>query len=613
MNQLPIILVQGPESAQYLLRQHGAAKVKRWVVCNAYSGGMFVEKGIPFVDENFYFDSGMEQINEISVFAHRLSTEWFKDISMDYPNDCRIRPEMLCTRSFNYYFRSVLYAFYFLEKIHQKEGSCRLLTTRFETQEGKKVFSFLHNESIVPMILDNLNERWGFKCSYSYIQQENKHSVEKFSWLSSLVIKVFAAITHLLCKDKVLFSGNPLLLMPVARELKLKFGLSSLQIKEISSMQQIASLIKKYSLFMSGLSCYQRKTSDFNESEIWNTFREKKTFCFRDIDFLPIFWDKIRMFLRLESLRTAEMFREVYRVLGQVKPEYVIVDEDAIPFNRALVIAAKKRDIKTLVISHGMPGAQFGFAPLQADNIVVWGEFMKSIFQRWGMSSDKIIVTGCPKYDKLSSSTRVPGEQKDSFCKKHKWDTEKPIALVITGGLSQDVFVRFAGDGSTSSEILRTTDYFLRIAQKVTNVNFVFKVTLGLRSDDFFQRLAGKYDGLSSNIKLVRSGLAVNLMNISDVVFNSCSSACLEATILKKPVVNMNFSFHPDVFPFVEYGLGTSVRTFEEALKLCRDLGDGLLPLQDWVATQENLVSPFVFSRDSRSSERIASFISRNL
>ena len=98
MNQLPIILVQGPESAQYLLRQHGAAKVKRWVVCNAYSGGMFVEKGIPFVDENFYFDSGMEQINEISVFAHRLSTEWFKDISMDYPNDSGIRPEMLYAR-----------------------------------------------------------------------------------------------------------------------------------------------------------------------------------------------------------------------------------------------------------------------------------------------------------------------------------------------------------------------------------------------------------------------------------------------------------------------------------------------------------------------------------
>ena len=112
---------------------------------------------------------------------------------------------------------------------------------------------------------------------------------------------------------------------------------------------------------------------------------------------------------------------------------------------------------------------------------------------------------------------------------------------------------------------------------------------------------------------MVRSGLAVDLINISDVVFNSCSSACLEAVILKKPVVNMNFSFHPDVFPFVEYGLGTSVRTFEEALKLCRDLEEGLLPLEDWVASQEKLIAPFVFSRDGRSSERIASFINRNL
>jgi len=612
MNELPIILVQGPESAQYLLRQHGAAKVKRWIVCNVYSGAMFIEKGISFVDENFYFDDGMKQINEINEFAHRLSTEWFKDIFMDYPNDCSVRPEMFYARSFDYYFRSVLSAFYFLEMIHRKEGSCRLLTTRFETQEEKGDFSF-NNESIVPTLLDSLNERWAFKCSFSYIQQENNHSVEKFSWLSFLVIKMFAAITHIFCKDKMLFSGNPLLLMPVARELKQKFGVSSLQIREISRMRQIASLAKRYSLLMPGLSCYQRKNLDFNESEIWNTFREKRTFCFKGVDFLPFFWDKIRMFLRWETQRMVEMSREIDRVLDQVRPEYVIVDEDVIPFNRSLVIAAKKKNIKTLVVSHGLPGAPLGFVPLQADNIAVWGVFMESIFQRWGISPDKIVVTGCPKYDKLNVITRMPVEQKYSFCEKYKWSMEKPIAFVVMGVLTQDVFVRFAGDASTSSEILRNADYFLRIAQQVTNVNFVLKVTPELQSDDLFQRLADKYDGLSSNIKLVRSGLAVDLMNISDVVFNSCSSACLEAIILKKPVVNMNFSFHPDVFPFAEYGLGASVRTFEEALKLCRDLEDGLLPLEDWVASQENLIAPFFFSRDGKSSERIASFINGNL
>jgi hypothetical protein len=613
MSEAPIVLVQGPESAQSLLQQHGTMKVRRWIVCNAYSGGMFIEKGIPFVDENFYFDNGMKQINEINVFAHRLSTEWFKDISMDYPNDCGVRPEMLCARSFNYYFLTVLNAFYFLERIHQKEGSCRLLTTRFATQEGRENFFLPNSESIIPTLLDNLNERWNFNCSYSYIQQENNHSVERFPWLSSFIIKMLASITHVFCRDKILLSGNPLLLMPVARELKLKSGVSSLRIKEISRMRQIASLAKRYSLFMPSLSCYKRKNFGFNESEIWDTFCEKKTFCFKGIDFLPILWNKIRMFLRWEAQRIVEMSREINRVLDRVRPEYVIVDEDVIPFNRALVIAAKKKDIKTLVVSHGLPGARFGFVPLQSDNIAVWGENMKSIFLRWGIGSDKIIVTGCPKYDRLNLSTGIPQEKKDSFCKEFKWSTEKPIALIVTGGLHREYLARFAGNGSTSSEILRTADYFLRIAKKVTNVNFVFKVTPGLQSDDFFQRLANKYDGLSSNIQLVKSGLAVNLINISDVVFNSCSSASLEAIILKKPVVNMNFSFHPDVLPFAAHGLGASVRTYEEALKLCQDLGDGLLPLEDWVAFQENLVSPFVFSRDGKSSERIASFISRNL
>jgi hypothetical protein len=364
---------------------------------------------------------------------------------------------------------------------------------------------------------------------------------------------------------------------------------------------------------MPGLSCYKRKEFDFNESEIWDTFHEKKTFCFKGIDFLPIFWNKVRMFLRWETQRMVEMCRNINSALDQVRPEYVIVDEDVIPFNRALVISARRKHIKTLVVSHGLPGARLTYVPLQSDNIAVWGEYTKSILRRWGISSDKIIVTGCPKYDKLNMFTGMLGEQKDSFCKEFKWSTEKPIALVVTGGLVLEYFARFAGNGSTSSESLRTVDYFLRIAQKVTNVNFLFKFPRGLQNVDFFQRLTNKYGGLSSNIKLIGSGLAVDLINVSDVVFNSCSSACLEATILKKPVVNMNFSFHPDAFRFAEYGLGASVRTFEEALNLCRDLGEGLLPLEDWVALQENLISPFVSSRDGKSSERVAAFISRNL
>ena len=86
--------------------------------------------------------------------------------------------------------------------------------------------------------------------------------------------------------------------------------------------------------------------------------------------------------------------------------------------------------------------------------------------------------------------TGMLGEQKDSFCKEFKWSTEKPIALVVTGGLVLEYFARFAGNGSTSSESLRTVDYFLRIAQKVTNVNFLFKFPRGLQNVDFFQNLS---------------------------------------------------------------------------------------------------------------------------
>ena len=87
--------------------------------------------------------------------------------------------------------------------------------------------------------------------------------------------------------------------------------------------------------------------------------------------------------------------------IRSLNPRMVVVDEDATPQNRILVLAARELDIPTLIVQHGMFGVKSAFIPMVADHIAVWGEESRKKLIEWGVPDSKITVTGNPKYDKL--------------------------------------------------------------------------------------------------------------------------------------------------------------------------------------------------------------------
>ena len=81
-----------------------------------------------------------------------------------------------------------------------------------------------------------------------------------------------------------------------------------------------------------------------------------------------------------------------------MKPNFIILGNDSLPIERALVLVAKKLKIPTIVIQHGHHTSNI---PLYdgkiADYILVWGEYLKNLYIKNGIRKpDDLYILGYP-------------------------------------------------------------------------------------------------------------------------------------------------------------------------------------------------------------------------
>ncbi|HEV3024345.1 MAG TPA: hypothetical protein VGX76_17840, partial [Pirellulales bacterium] len=83
-----------------------------------------------------------------------------------------------------------------------------------------------------------------------------------------------------------------------------------------------------------------------------------------------------------------------------VRPTRLVLDEDATPLKRAALAIARRWGAQSTVVQHGAPCGPFGFAPLAADEICIWGESTRRQLATWGVANERIRVTGWPSVER---------------------------------------------------------------------------------------------------------------------------------------------------------------------------------------------------------------------
>jgi hypothetical protein len=279
----------------------------------------------------------------------------------------------------------------------------------------------------------------------------------------------------------------------------------------------------------------------------------------------------------------------------RVKPDALVLDQDATPFARAAIGLARQRGPRSFVVQHGAPLSRFGFAPPAADKILVWGQSSCRTLLRWGVAADRIHVTGSPRHDRLSR-TFSPSTRKPSAEAK----TRPPKILLLATVPPNDARpdgVELHLTRSTYAKMLHDAFW---AADRIPNATLVVKLHPRSPHDPVARRLLAQFDQLRARV--VTDGPVEPWIAEADCVLSCISSAGIDATLAGVPVIQLLPEGCGKILPAHEWGLlGSAGDGVEIEQLLARAL-----------ALEGNPSGPHhdVFHRlDGLSAERIAEAI----
>jgi len=126
----------------------------------------------------------------------------------------------------------------------------------------------------------------------------------------------------------------------------------------------------------------------------------------------------------------------------QETPNIIITDYDRGHHTAPLVLAANKFNIPTIVIQHGVISPSYGFIPLLANKVCVWGNIQKKQYIDAGEEKEKIYVTGTPVIDLTAKGQKSFVKIKEAY----GFDIEKKQIAIGINPIETKELIKFIND-----------------------------------------------------------------------------------------------------------------------------------------------------------------------
>ena len=252
--------------------------------------------------------------------------------------------------------------------------------------------------------------------------------------------------------------------------------------------------------------------------------------------------------IRTHGARQTRIVDRIDAHFLRIKPDALVLDQDATPFARAAVGLASQRGARSFVMQHGAPLSRFGFAPPAVDKILAWGQSSRQTLLRWGVAPDRIHVTGSPRHDKLSRtfsrSTRKPSAE------ARKRPPKILLLATVPPNDARPDGVQLHLTRSTYAKMLHDAFW---AADRIPNATLVIKLHPRSPHDPVARRLLTQFNQLHA--RLVTGGPVEPWIAEADCVLSCVSSAGIDATLAGVPVIQLLPEGCGSILPADEWGL----------------------------------------------------------
>ncbi len=290
---------------------------------------------------------------------------------------------------------------------------------------------------------------------------------------------------------------------------------------------------------------------------------------FQGIDLRPFVlnWLGGRLAARRRDQR--RWHEQIDRHFRRIRPDLLVMDEDATPMKRIALAVARRYGGKSFVIQHGAPIARFGFAPLAADGIFVWGLSTLEQLERWGVPKEKVFVTGSPCHSALGQSLRRSVSRRVQV---HR----SPRILLLATVPPRDCRPDLVELNLNSRSYAEMIEAAFAAAGALDGATLVIKPHPRTRTDQTIDEAMLRHPNLP--VEVVRSRSLEESLRGIDCVLSCLSSAGIEATLADIPVIQLVPRGAGQILPFDRWGLDGSAASAAELLPLLQKALSGQRP-----------------------------------
>lgn len=245
-------------------------------------------------------------------------------------------------------------------------------------------------------------------------------------------------------------------------------------------------------------------------------------------------------------------------------------------------------------LKHGKKGTKTIYGTGESTKIAVFGDSTKEFLVSMGVNSNKIVITGSPKFDPLFFKNQ---EVKNQETNKRNNNPKK--VLVLTQPMVEAGF----WTGKQRESFIRS---IIDSTSNIDNIELIFKLHPLEHKVDY-----EKIVKFHRNVEVIKNSPLDDIIQSSDLCITIFSTAGLEAMILKKPLIIINLfnDICLQIFKEMNVVHVTDKRDIEKTIMTYLYQSKRIKNLLD---SYENLYV-HTYTIDGKSSIRIASLIKEML
>ncbi len=226
----------------------------------------------------------------------------------------------------------------------------------------------------------------------------------------------------------------------------------------------------------------------------------------------------------------------------------------------------------------------------------VMGSYAKDAYLGMGVDSDRVFITGQPRFDAILERKFSRG----MVMKELGIPENKGLIVLATGSV-----VGWLWEEKQLEELMET---LINAMAEFPDKQLVIKLHPAEEIEEY-QKILEKIGG--SRVILCRDTDIHQLLYACDLLLTIHSTVALEAMIFNKPVITINFSGKPDLMPYAESGAAIGVYRKKDLLPaMKRALYDPQIR-KNLGQKSKRFVSEHVYKLDGQASKRVAELIVR--